>query len=55
LGNVASGEEKIPFALTYKIEGGRLVATIVMEYSNKLSSEAAEIAFEACKSAKKSK
>ena len=45
----------IPFALTYKIEGGRLAAAIVMEYSNKLSSEAAEIAFEACKSAKKSK
>ena len=54
-GKVASGEEKIPFALTYKIENGRLVATIVMEYSTKLSSEASDIAFEACKAAKKTK
>ena len=54
-GTVASGEEKLPFALTYKIDGGRLVATIVMEYSNKLSSEAFDIAFEACKAAKKTK
>lgn len=54
-GNMAVSGEKLPFVLSYKIENGRLLAVIVMESADKLSADAADIAFEACKAAKKTK
>ncbi len=52
IGTVASDDEEIPFALTYKIEKGYFVTTMVMEVANKLSAEAVDLSFEACKEAK---
>ena len=54
-GNMTVGGEKLPLVLSYKIESGRLIAAVVMEYADKLSADAADIAFEACKAAKKTK
>ncbi len=51
-GIATSSGVKLPMAMTYKIENGTFVATVVMELQDKLSSDAADLAFEACKGAK---
>ncbi len=52
-GTLVSNGLELPFRFCYKIEGNYLVATGAFEYSDKLSAEAARIALDACKGAKK--